>query len=94
MKRKDRGSIEIWTASVDNVELRVAKWHDNRAVTLLSTYEAINSTTELLHRHQKERKKVKVICPSIVNTYDKFMGGVELLDSLLSLYRIDIKSDS
>ena len=74
MKRKGRGSMEIWTASVDDVELRVVKWHDNRAVTLLSTYEAVNPTTELLRWDRKERKKVYVTCPSIVNTYNKFMG--------------------
>ena len=75
MKRKDRGSMEIWTVSVDNVELRVV--HDNRAVTLLSSYEVINPTTELLRWDRKERKKVKVTCPSIVNTYNKFVGGVD-----------------
>ena len=74
MKRKDRGSMEIWTVSVDNVELRVVKWHDNRAVTLLSTHEAINPT---IRWDRKERKKVKVTCPSIVNTYNKFKGGVD-----------------
>ena len=67
MKRKGRGSMEIWTV----------KWHDNRAVTLLSTYEVINPTTELLRWDRKERKKVKVTCPSIVNTYNKFVGGVD-----------------
>ena len=77
MKRKDRGSMEIWTVSVDNVELRVVKWNDNRAVTLLSTYEVINPTTELLRWDRKERKKVKVTCPSIVNTYNRFVGGVD-----------------
>ena len=65
MKRKGRGSMKIWTASVDDVELHVVKWHGNRAVTLLSTYEAINPTTELLRWDRKERKKVNVTCPSI-----------------------------
>ena len=90
MKEKGRGSMEIWTASIDNVKLRVVKWQGNRAVTLLSTYKAINQTTELLRWDWKERKKVT--CPSIVSTYNKFMGGVDLLDSLLSLYRIESRS--
>ena len=33
-----------------------------------------------------------VPCPSIVSTYKKFMCGVDLLDSLLSLYRIHTRS--
>ena len=48
MKEKGRGSMEIWTASIDNVKLRVVKWQGNRAVTMLSIYKAINQTTELL----------------------------------------------
>ena len=34
---------------------------------------------------RKEKNKVKVTYPSIVTTYNKFMGGVDLLDGLLSL---------
>lgn len=57
MKKKGRHSKEISTALVDGVELRVAKGHGNWAVTLLSTYEAVNPTAELLCWDQKERKK-------------------------------------
>ena len=37
-------------------------------------------------------KYVNVSGPSIVTTYIQFMGGVDLLDGLLSLYRIHIRS--
>ena len=92
MKRKGRGSMEIWIASADNVELRVVKSHENQAVTLLPTYEVINPKTELLRWDRKGRKKVKITCPSIVNTYNKVMAGVDLLDSPLSLSRIKSRS--
>ena len=36
----------------------------------------------------KEIKKVDVPCPIIVQHYNKHMGGVDLCDMLLSLYRI------
>ena len=61
MKKKGTGSMEIWTASVNDVELCVVKWHDNRAVTLLSTDEAVNPITELLCWNRKERKKLRLL---------------------------------
>ena len=92
MKKKGRGAMEMWTTVVDDVELRAVKWFDNRGVTLLSTYEAVQPTKQISRWDRKARKKVDIICPSIVTTYNQFMGGVDLLDALLSLYRIHIRS--
>ena len=41
---------------------------------------------------KKASKCVNVSCPLIVTTYNQFMGGVDLLDGLLSFYRIHIRS--
>ena len=84
MKKKGRATIELWTSDYDDVELRAIKWFDNRGVSLLSTYESVNSITHI--------SRFDVPCPSIVSTYKKFMCGVDLLDSLLSLYRIHTRS--
>ncbi|KAJ8887651.1 hypothetical protein PR048_013869 [Dryococelus australis] len=36
--------------------------------------------------------QTEVSCPRVVQTYDKFMGDVDLLDGLVSYYRIKIRS--
>ena len=92
MKKKGRGTIELWTSDYIDVELRAIKWFDNRGVSLLSTYESVNPITHITRFDRKAKERVNVSCPSIVSTYNKFMGGVDLLDSLLSLYRIHIRS--
>ena len=92
MKESGRDSVELWTTNYGGVELRAGKWFSNRGVTLLSTYESVNLTSDVSHFDCKEEKKSKVTCPSIVTTYNKFMGGADLLDGLLSLHRIHLRS--
>ena len=89
MKKKGRGTTELWTSDYDDVELRAIKWFDNRG---LSTYESVNPVVHIFRFDRKAKERVNVPCPSIISTYNKFMGGVDLLDSLLSLYRIHIRS--
>ena len=38
------------------------------------------------------KPEIQVICPSVIMTYNNFMGGMDLLDSLLALYRIPVRS--
>ena len=92
MKKKGRWTIELWTSDYDDAELRAIKWFDNRGVSLLSTYESVNPVAYISRFDRKAKEHFNVPCPSIVSIYNKFMGGVDLLDSLLSLYRIHIRS--
>ena len=63
MKKKGRGSTEIWVSSVDNVELRAVKWFDNSGVTLLSTYESVEPTKNVGRFDKKASKYVNGSCP-------------------------------
>lgn len=38
------------------------------------------------------KASIEVKCPQMVKTYNKFMGGVDLLDGLISYHRIHIRS--
>ena len=90
MKKKKRGSSAQVVCNKN--KLAVVKWNDNKVVTLISSY--IDShPIETIKRYDKdEKKKVQVECPQIVKHYNKHMGGVDLADMLISLYRTPFKS--
>ena len=92
LRKKGRGAMVLQTTVMEGVELRAVKWFDNRGVTLLSPYAAIEPLTNVQRFDRKINRRVQVECPSIVTTYNQFMGGVDLLDSLLALYRIPVRS--
>ncbi|KAJ8351854.1 hypothetical protein SKAU_G00233300 [Synaphobranchus kaupii] len=90
LKRTGHGSFEQKIAVVGETILHVVKWYDNRSVTLLSDYIGASPVTEVERWDQKVITKVP--CPAVVKEYNKNMGGVDLLDSLIALYRNKIRS--
>ncbi len=92
LKRTGRGSFEQKMAMVRETTLYAVKWYDNRSVTLLSDYTEAHPVTEVDGWDRKQKMITKVPCPAVVKEYNKNMGGVDLLDSLLALYRIKIRS--
>ncbi|XP_058868693.1 piggyBac transposable element-derived protein 3-like [Acipenser ruthenus] len=92
LKRAGRGSFEQKMAMVGETTLHVVKWYDKRSVTLLSDYTGAHPVTEVDRWDRKRKMITKVPCPAVVKEYNKNMGGVDLLDSLIALYRNKIKS--
>ena len=82
----------LQTVTMDGVDLRAVKWFDNRGVTLLSPYAALEPITNSQRFDRKANRHVQIDCPSIVRTNNQFLGGIDLLDSLLALYRIPVRS--
>ena len=92
MKKEGRGTIAIKMCKSDGVELRAIKWFDNRAISILTTYETVEAASQVRRWDRKGKKELFVECPSAVAIYNKCMGGVDLLDGLLSYYCIPVRS--
>lgn len=91
MKLKRGHCIEKSTV-IDDVQISVINWVDNKAVSLCSTYvgkEPMGSVTRFI---KQKKAKADIPCPKAISIYNKYMGGVDLLDSMLGFYRIKIRS--
>ena len=84
LHQKGRGSAEIKICVSDTVELQATKWFDSRAVTILTTFEAVVPSSQVKRWDRKKKKELLIDCPSAVASYNKNMGGVDLRDGLLS----------
>lgn len=92
LKKQGRGAFVLKTGLMNGAPLNVVKWFDNRGVVLLSTYGAVNPLGIAKRWDKRNNQYVEVQQPKVVSIYNKFMGGVDLLDSLLALYRIPVRS--
>lgn len=69
---------------LQNTDIVAVSWLDNKIVTFLSTFVSTNTLEKVIRFSKTEKKKVKVTYPNIVKVYNKHIGGVDLLDSLLA----------
>ena len=90
LEKNGRGSIDYRTDQ--NSGIHLVRWMDNKCVTLGSTYVGTGGDNIVKRWDGKQRKHIDVSCPDIVKTYNESMGGVDLADMLISLYRTTIKS--
>ncbi|KAK2721483.1 hypothetical protein QYM36_003689 [Artemia franciscana] len=67
------------------------KWFDNKSVCIASSFVGAEPSDNCKRWDSKLRKYVDVVCPLCIAKYNKFMGGVDLSDVLIELYRIDIR---
>lgn len=92
LKQQGRGFMVEKTAEIDDVQLALTSWFDNKPVNMLSTYVGTKPTTKKRRYFRKERQYKEIDCPQAVEIYNRHMGGVDLLDSMLGLYRIHLRS--
>lgn len=88
LKEEGRGSFDYMTEK--NRNLIVVKWYDNKAVHVASTYKGLHPIETVKRWSLSERKYIEVPRPAIIEEYNRNMGGVDLNDMLVSLYRIRI----
>lgn len=90
MKKKPRGHFV--EAVCDKNRSAVVLWNDNKSITFISSLVA-SEPIEKIRRYYKDAKaKIDVQCPQIMRQHNSHMGGVDLSDMLISLYKTLFKS--
>ncbi|KAH9365727.1 hypothetical protein HPB48_009612 [Haemaphysalis longicornis] len=90
LKSQGRGSVDFLTDKKSGIE--VIKWYDNSCIVLVSSYAGVQPTDTCKRWSTKEQRTIDVSRPFAVKEYHTFMGGVDLADMLIELYRTDHKS--
>ena len=70
----------------------VIKWKNDKSVMLLTNYFNSKATQQIDRRMKGSKEKVSVLCPSFVNKYNQFMGGIDLCDQIKVTNEVDHRS--
>uniref|UniRef100_A0A3Q3E1X0 PiggyBac transposable element-derived protein domain-containing protein n=1 Tax=Labrus bergylta TaxID=56723 RepID=A0A3Q3E1X0_9LABR len=89
MNRMKHWSMNFRVNQENNI---VVRWYDNKAVNLISSFVGTEPVGNVKRWDRKSKTHIMVPRPAIVETYNKFMGGVDLLDMLSALYKFSFRS--
>ncbi|KAM9819300.1 piggyBac transposable element-derived protein 3-like [Syngnathus typhle] len=89
LKKKGRGAFDHRV----EVKHKISgiKWYDNRAVTLVSFFAGTEPVEKIQRWDKFNKTYIEVEKPHIVGIYNKYMGGVDLLDSFTAKYKFPVK---
>lgn len=90
LAKKGRGSSKQIVCNEKKVA--VVKWMDNKCVLLASSFVDSFPMGKIKRWSKESRSKVDVDCPAIVKEYNSFMGGVDLSDMLVALYKTNFRT--
>ena len=90
LKKKGRGAFDSVVEA--NSGVTVLRWFDNGLVQMVSNFIGNDEATQARRWSKKERKFINIQRPAMVVEYNSYMGGVDLCDMLLSMYRVRHRS--
>uniref|UniRef100_A0AAV2MH94 PiggyBac transposable element-derived protein domain-containing protein n=1 Tax=Knipowitschia caucasica TaxID=637954 RepID=A0AAV2MH94_KNICA len=89
MKKAGRGtSAEVTT---EDGKMSVVNWYDNKTV-LMSTVHGTQPEDTCKRWDKKQKRYVTISRPSVIREYNSKMGGVDLVDRMMSYYRMSVRA--
>ena len=90
LRKQEWASVDYPTDN--NSGLVVVKWLDNSIVHFVSKCISVEQIS-MINQWDNKSKVVKAVpCPKIVSTCNKSKGSLDLAETLVALYRIDVKT--
>ncbi|KAL3197789.1 hypothetical protein MRX96_044719 [Rhipicephalus microplus] len=84
LRREGRGSYDQKLTKDGDVIL--VRWQDNGVVNVASSYVGVDDLSTARRWSEATKQHVDIPCPALIKDYNIFMGGVDKMDFLLSLY--------
>ena len=88
MKKRKSGAFEVF----DDGKVTLCQWNNNRPVCVVGNHEGVDPTASVRRWNLATRNAVSIAQPLMIKSYNKHMGGVDLLDRFLSDYRPQLRS--
>ncbi|KAK9700380.1 Transposase IS4 [Popillia japonica] len=73
-------------------EILAVRWKDNSICTMATNHDTIEPMAKVKRWSKIQKGKIDMNQPHLFQSYNKGMGGVDLLDQSVSTYRIAIRS--
>lgn len=70
----------------------VIKWVDNKCVLLGGTAYGVEPTSSVKRYCKTAKMKTDIVCPSVITSYNKHMGGVDKANALMGRYKTPSKA--
>ena len=80
LRKKERSTYDYCS----NGKVYIAKWHDNSVVNIANTGKIMNLCAKV--RRRIKGGAIEVTQPHLINSYNKCMGGVNLMNRFLESY--------
>jgi len=87
MSKKGRGSSSELLTVVNGIQLSSVRWFDTKSVNVLSSFAGCLPVGKAKRWFRNEMVFKEIDRPHVIEVYNKHMGGVDLLDSFIGLYR-------
>lgn len=89
---KERSYSIEYVADVNSVDVATVAWKDNKAVNLASNFVGEMPKDQVRRYDKKTKRYVLIGRPNIVGEYNRHMGGMDLIDSVMGHYKIQLRS--
>ena len=89
MQKGGRGTMNTRVSKDKNIS--IVRWQD-KTVNIASTFVRIGDKYKVKRWNKKKKKYVEVDRPEAIRYYNNYMGGVDLMDCLISYYPMTFRT--
>ena len=77
-------------ANYANSNITIVRRIDDSMVQIISSFIGPDIGDDINRWSAKDKAIINVSCPNIIHQYNRHMGGVDLSDMLMALYRVNV----